>query len=140
MSWDGYIDSLIGHGQGHIDSAVIIGLDGNPWTGVTDNAEKNLKPAPGEGQTIANCLKTKNYDAMRASGVRVAGKKYMFLRADEETDTVYAKGTGAYKDEALCVQKTNQACIIAHCPGGKQSGNCNKAVDTIATYLKSTGY
>jgi len=140
MSWDAYVDNLIGHGQGHIDAAVIVGMDGNAWTGTTDASSKHLKPTPQEAQAIAHCLKTKTYDSMRASGVRVANKKYMFLRNDDESETVLAKGTGDFKEEAICIQKTQQAFLIAHCPAGKQQGTCNKAVDTIAQYLKGTGY
>ena len=33
MSWDSYIDNLLGHAAGHADKAAIIGLDGGaPWT------------------------------------------------------------------------------------------------------------
>jgi len=140
MSWDAYVDNLIGHGQGHIDSACIMGLDGAPWTGTTDNSPKHLKPVGTEGPTIAGCLKSKNFDSFRSSGVHVAGKKYMFLRADEEADVVLAKGTGSHKEEAICIQKTNTAFIIAHCPAGQQPGKCNTAVEVIAQYLKQLNY
>jgi len=140
MSWDAYVDNLLQHGAGHIDSAVIIGLDGTPWTGTNDNSPKHLKLVGSEGKTIADCMRSKNYDPMRASGVHVAGKKHMFLRADEDNDVVLSKGTGAHKEESLCVQKTNQAVIIAHCPAGQQPGKCNQAVEVIAQYLKSMNY
>lgn len=32
MSWDGYLDTLVGYGKGNIDRGAIIGLDGSQWT------------------------------------------------------------------------------------------------------------
>ena len=32
MSWDSYIDNLLGHAAGNADKACIIGLDGSKWT------------------------------------------------------------------------------------------------------------
>lgn len=32
MSWDSYIDNLLGHAAGNADKACIIGSDGSKWT------------------------------------------------------------------------------------------------------------
>lgn len=70
-----------------------------------------------------------------ASGVRIGGQKYQFLR---ETDgkAVFAKA----KDKgSISIQSSKTAIVIAFCPEGKQQGNANKAVDAIADYLESVG-
>jgi len=141
MSWDSYVDSLIGNGQSHIDAAAICGLEGAAWTTVADGAAAQyMKPTSAEIQSIAGCMAAKDFGPFKASGVKVCGKKYMFLRADEDVGLVLAKGTGAHKEEAICIQKTTKAFIIAHCPAGKQPGKCNQAVDSIAQYLISNSY
>lgn len=69
MSWDGYIDNLIGHskdssGNLHVDKACIIGLDGGaPWT--TASNANNLCLQGTEGSNISNIIKTRDYTSFQ---------------------------------------------------------------------------
>lgn len=139
MSWDSYIDNLLGHskdstGHGHVDKACIIGLDGGaPWT--TSACPNALVLQGQEGPNIARCLKSKDFSALQAGGVFVSGVKYQFLR-EEDKKIVLAKK----KDQgAITLQSSKTAVVIGHCPEGGQQGYTNKAVATIAEYLESLG-
>lgn len=137
MSWDSYIDNLIGQskdgsGAANIDQAVIIGLDGGAkWT--TDGHANALKLTDAECKSIADSMKSKNFSNFMASGVHCAGIKYQFLR-EEDGHLVLAKK----KDHgAVTIQSSKTAIIVAHCPEGGQHGSCNKGVSVIAEYLSS---
>ncbi|ELU03438.1 hypothetical protein CAPTEDRAFT_162297 [Capitella teleta] len=139
MSWDGYIDTLIGQtrdasGTNHCDSACIIGLDGGArWT--TDTHAQAMKVSPQEGATIAACFKSRDFSPFMQNGIRVENNKYQFLR-EEDGKIVMAK-----KKElgALTLQSTKTAIIIGHTAEGMQQGNVNKAVGYIADYLETSG-
>ncbi len=136
MSWDAYVDNIIGHaGNEHIDRAAIFGMDGNSWTAT---APKTLKLSAEEGKVIADAVNrgeeaAKSY--FGANGVRLEGVKYQFLRIDEDVILAKKKGSGA-----ISIQKTKQAFVVGHCPEGKQQGNCNKAISVVADYLIGIGY
>jgi profilin len=137
MSWDSYIDNLIGYcrdasGDVHCDKACIIGIDGgSKWT--SDAHAKALKPTPQECTTIANCFKTKKFDSFQGNGIFVEKQKYQFLRGEDGKLALgKIKGGGG-----ITLQASRTAIVIAHCPEGKQQGTCNKGVSTIAEYLES---
>ncbi|XP_068731830.1 profilin-like [Montipora capricornis] len=139
MSWDGYIDNLIAQtkdsaGKAHCDKACIIGLDGGaPWT--TNSHASALQLQGVEGQTIANCLKSKDFTALQSGGVNAEGVRYQFLR-EEDGKLVLAKK----KDHgALTLQASKTAIVIGHTAEGCQQGNTNKGVGVIAEYLESLG-
>ncbi|XP_003383648.1 PREDICTED: profilin-like [Amphimedon queenslandica] len=139
MSWDSYLDNLIGHskdasGAAHVDKCCIIGLDGGAgWT--TAGHANALKGSPTEFANIARAFKSKDFSVFQANGVRVEETKYQFLR-EEDGKTVYAKKK---EHGALTMQASKTAIVIGHCPEGGQQGNTNKAVAVIAEYLESLG-
>jgi len=132
MSWDGYIDNLIGHSAGNTDKACIIGLDGSCWT--TAAHAKSLKPTAAEINTIANAFKTTNYTTLQANGILLEGVKYQFLRSDDTMALGKKKDLGA-----ITLQKSKTAIVIGHTKEGGQQGGTNKAVGVIAEYLESLG-
>merc|ERR1712226_83217 len=109
MSWDGYIDSIVGHGQGNCDRACIIGLnDGAPWTSATHGSALVLQG--GEGATISAAFTSGDFSSFQANGVNVAGVKYQFLRETEGTIVLAKK-----KDQgSVTLQKTQTAVLIGH--------------------------
>lgn len=139
MSWDSYIDNLVGYchdgtGDCHCDKACIIGIDGAKWT--TDGHGKALKLTPQEATVIASCFKSKKFDSFQEKGVHAEGKKYQYLRGEDgKLAMAKAKGNGA-----LTLQATKTAIVIAHCPEGKQQGTCNKGVASVAEYLESQNF
>jgi len=84
MSWDSYIDNLIGQCSGACDQACIIGQDGSLWT--TSANAKNLNLTAGEAATIAKAIKDDNLVTFQTSGIVIAGVKYQYLR---NLDNVY---------------------------------------------------
>jgi len=141
MSWDGYIDSIIGNSQGAISSATIVGLNGAIWTPKT--AEKILEISQSEATSIGTIMAAKNNSIQgkfSAQGITIGGAKYMFLR-DVEGDgrTILAKKSGLGN---LTLVATTQAVLIAFTPEAKSHsfGIANTAVDGIAKYLEGSGY
>lgn len=133
MSWDSYIDNLIGHTKGQADRACIIGIDGSKWT--TDGHPLALKISPTEAQNIAQCFQSGDFSTFMASGIHIEGVKYQFLREEEQKLVL-----GKKKDRgAITLQKSQTAIVIAHCEEGCQQGNVNKGVAVIAEYLESLG-
>jgi len=145
MSWDGYIDTLIGNskdasGTAHCDKAAIIGLDGGAsWT--TAAHANALKLTPQEGVTIAKALKSGDLTGFQANGLHAENVKYQFLRSEspkegDKPNIVFGKK----KDKgAITIQSSKTAIVIGHCAEGCQQGNVNKAVGVIADYLEDLG-
>jgi len=137
MSWDSYIDNLIQHsadanGTKHADRACIIGIDGGAaWTTATNPSGLQLNPQ--EAANIARAFKSKDFSTFMANGIHAEGKKYQFLRVQDDK-LVLAKKKG---EGALTLQCSKTAIVLAHTGEGQQQGNVNKAVGTIADYLES---
>ena len=71
MSWDSYIDNLLGHCSGACDKACIVGLDGSKWT--TDGHPSALKISPAEITPIASALTSINFEPLQANGITIEG-------------------------------------------------------------------
>jgi len=132
MSWDSYIDNLLGHGGGHTDQACIIGKDGSKWT--TDGHASALKITAAEAAAVGRCFTSGDFTTFQAGGIVVAGTKYQFLRGDENIALGKKKEHGA-----ISLQSSKTAIVIGHTKEGGQQGNTNKAVGVIAEYLESLG-
>lgn len=131
MSWDSYIDNLLGHTAGHADKAAIVGMDGSKWT--SDVHANALKLSANEAAAIGKAMQSGEFGNFQASGVYVEGVKYQYLR-HEEGKVVLAKK----KDMgAITMQKSKTSVVIGHTIEGKQQGSTNKGVAVIAEYLES---
>ena len=71
---------------------------------------------------------------LRASGIMVAGKKYMYLRNDEEMMC------GKQGQGGICIFKTGQALIMGTYNQDMSPANNTKEVGKMADYLKEVGY
>ena len=69
---------------------------------ITFSLFQGLKVTPEEGAVLAKAFSRKKYDDFRAQGIRAAGKKYIFLRSDDDDRIVVAR----CKDETLTMQKS----------------------------------
>lgn len=132
MSWDSYIDNLIGHTVDNCDKACIIGLDGSKWT--TDAHAKSIKISGAEAATIGRVFQSGDFSPLQASGIMMEGLKYQFLRGEENLILGKKKDNGA-----ITMQKTKTAIVIGHTKEGGAAGNTNKGVAVIADYLESLG-
>ncbi len=142
MSWDGYIDNLIGHSKGsdgvaHVDRVAIFGMNGGAlWTSSTHaNA---LKISPSESSKIAANISAADATSNFATeGIVLEGVKYNFLRYDAEKKIALGKK----RDHgAVTVQGSKTAVVVGHCPEGGQHGSCNDAVDKVVDYLVTNSY
>merc|ERR1712038_536395 len=76
--------------------------------------------------------------ALAPTGVRLAGEKYMYVRAlaDPPNPVVALK----LKQTGACVAKSKQAIIICIYGEGMTAGNCNDACQKMMDYLVGQGY
>lgn len=132
MSWDSYIDNLIGRSQGSIDRASIIGLNGGgKWT-----TKQEIKLTTDEAAKIAQAFTARDFSSFQSNGVMIEGQKYQFL-SQQDNKIVFAKK----KDHgAVTMQCSKQAIVIGHTPEGKAQGAAAVAVAGIADYLEGQNY
>jgi len=123
--WDAWINPLVEAKA--CKSVGIYGHDGSPWA-----QSKGFSVSAQEVKTILQGIGKP--DAFAASGVMVAGTKYMFLRAQD--NYVFGKkgasGSGAYK--------TPKALIIGVYDENTQAGTFNAALGKQADALANAGY
>jgi len=132
MSWNSYIDSLLGGCNGNADKGCLMGLqNGGPWT--TADHASNINLVGNEGVTIANALKSNDPATFQQNGIYVGGVKYQFLRHDEEEGLVLGK---MKEKGAITIQKSETGIVMAHTIEGKPQGETNKGVKAIVDYLK----
>ncbi|KAK7469032.1 profilin, required for normal timing of actin polymerization in response to thermal stress [Stygiomarasmius scandens] len=126
MSWQSYIDTNL-VGSGRINKAAILGLQGGVWAasaGYTLSAE--------EQKAIVNAFS--NPSTVMASGLKLAGKKFLGLRATE--DSIYLKQGGS----GAVLRKTKQAVLVGEYEPPTQAGEATPIVENLGDYLVSTGY
>lgn len=132
MSWDGYIDNLMGQCAGSCDAACIIGMDGSLWT--TAAHANQIPITAGEAKTIGKAMSSNDPSGFQTGGIIVGGIKYQFLRFEDPI------ALGKKKDHgAITIQKSKTAVVIGHVKEGAQQANVNKGVGVIAEYLESLG-
>ena len=110
-----YVDNLKATGQ--CEDGCIIGLDGTAWTG-------GLAVTAEEGAAIVAGFDDSS--GLRASGIMVAGKKFMYLRNDEEMMC------GKQGQGGICIFKTGQACIMGTYNQDMSPANNTKEVGKMA--------
>ncbi|ORX35122.1 putative actin monomer binding protein [Kockovaella imperatae] len=127
MSWQAYVDDqLLSTGQ--ISKAAILGKQGGIWA-----ASKGYNLSQGEQNAITNTL-FKKPDEARASGITLAGFKFMCIKAEPE-EVIGRKG-----ERGVFVVPTTQAVIVGEYEAPTQAGDANVVVTKLADYLKSVGY
>lgn len=132
MSWDSYIDNLMGHAADQADKACIIGLDGSKWT--TDGHANAIKITATEAANVGKAFKSSDFTTFQANGIHLEGTKYQFLRGEEKLALGKKKDLGS-----ITMQASKTAVVIGHTKEGGQQGSTNKAVGVIAEYLESLG-
>eukprot|EP01115_Flamella_aegyptia_P015167 TRINITY_DN91225_c0_g1_i1.p1 TRINITY_DN91225_c0_g1~~TRINITY_DN91225_c0_g1_i1.p1 ORF type:complete len:127 (+),score=58.00 TRINITY_DN91225_c0_g1_i1:32-412(+) len=126
MAWQPYVDTnLVGTGQ--VTKAAIFGHDGSQWA-----SSAGFQISGPEVQALIGGFT--NPAALRASGIHLAGEKYLTLRMDDAS--IYGKrGTGG------CIAvKTGMAVLVGVYEEPIQPGNCANTVETLGDYLKDQGY
>lgn len=128
MSWQQYVDTyLIGSGKCAEGAIISAGGDGGIWA-----RSPGLRVTPDEVSKLLRAFVDPGDAA--TSGIRVGGRKYMFLRSDG--DAVYAKE----RDDGLVAMRTRTALVLALYSKGTVPGECATAVGRVADYLRQHGY
>ena len=128
MSWNGYIDTLLASQV--VSEAAIFGKDGSQWA-----ASPGLNITPQEMQVINACFKNGKADPLQAGGVKLAGKKYMFLTMTPD-NIIFKKSSNG----GGSIGASAQAVVVALYKEGMQPGACNTKVMGMIDYLKGAGY
>jgi len=130
MSWQAYVDtSLVG--TGNLDKAAIFNTQGTSvWA-----SSHGFTVSPGEiKEVIASYSDTSDLKKIQSGGFRIAGEKYMTIKADEKS--VYGKKG----KEGIVIVKTQQAILVAHYPETVQPGQATNTVEQLGDYLIGVGY
>ncbi|MGW1769105.1 profilin [Streptomyces sp. NPDC002073] len=130
MSWQSYVDTSLISG-GTVDKGVIVNkADGQLWA-----TTPGFEVTPEEARVLIAAMPKTNADSpLFATGVILAGEKYICVTHDE--DGVYGR---IAKTGVVCVE-TNQALIIAHHPETVERPVAIKTVAALADYLKGVGH
>ncbi|EGG06816.1 uncharacterized protein MELLADRAFT_35827, partial [Melampsora larici-populina 98AG31] len=112
---------------GHFSDAAILGQAGGSWA-----SSSNFQVSPEEQSALTRGFEDQS--TVQASGVHLAGVKYLTLQANERS--IYGRKGGA---GCICV-KTKQAIIVAIYKAGAQPGDATKCVEQLADYLIGTGF
>eukprot|EP00744_Colponema_vietnamica_P000120 GILI01000230.1.p1 GENE.GILI01000230.1~~GILI01000230.1.p1 ORF type:complete len:150 (+),score=53.43 GILI01000230.1:49-498(+) len=149
MSWNEYISAMLLN-KGHVDEAAILSAgDAAVWastpefvprgyahTLVLDNGASESVNVNEASELVA--LFNNGGRPVNKTGLRYNNQKYQVLRYFEDVGVIYAKK----EKGGACIAKSNQAIIFATWSEDKKQtpGNCNKAVEDLATYLKNSGF
>jgi len=129
-TWQAYVDtSLVG--TGNLDRAAIFNIQGTSvWA-----SSSGFTVSPAEiKEVIASYTDTTDVKKIQSGGFRVAGEKYMTIKADEKS--VY----GRKGKEGIVIVKTQQAVLVAHYPETVQPGQATNTVEQLGDYLIGVGY
>lgn len=130
MSWQAYIDTSL-LGTGNLDRAAIFNTQGTSvWA-----SSHGFTVSPAEiKEVVASYSDTSDVKKIQSGGFRIAGEKYMTIKADEKS--VYGKKG----KEGIVIVKTQQAILVAHYPETIQPGQATNTVEQLGDYLTSVGY
>jgi len=130
MSWQAYVDTSL-LGTTHVDRAAIFNAEGTSvWA-----TSPSFNVTPKELQEIVGAYKdTTVPKKVQATGLHIAGQKYIVIKADE-TSLYGKKGR-----EGVVIVKTKQALLITHYPETVQPGTAANTVEKLGAYLVGVGY
>lgn len=125
MSWSTYVDTLV---EGGMKYAGVYGQDGNVWA----EAPKT-KMSQEQILAIVNIIKTK-----QPTEVVVDGKKWVFIRADNNEATFKTKATDEEPSLLFHIAMSGQAVILAGSCGPAERATV-KIVGDLREYLARAG-
>jgi profilin len=126
MSWQAYVDNLIGSGK--VDNAAIYSKAGDSvWA-----QSPTFNVSAPEIAEVARGFDDPSQ--LQANGLHINGQKYFLLRADDRS--IYGK----HEDTGIVAVRTKQALLIAHYAAPTQPGEATKVAEQLADYLISVGY
>lgn len=108
-------------GYPHVYAVAFVGLDG--VVKPSDHVAA-LAIAPDEAATLAEAFRRRDHARFHANGVRVAGRRYVFLGEDDDGAVIRARRDGY----GLCVQETPGGLVIAQSAPGMHQSLANVAL------------
>jgi len=126
MSWQDYVDSHL-VGTGKVKKAAILGQQGGVWA-TSDGYELSAQ----EQAAVLDAFD--NPGEARASGIRLAGTKYIILNADDQS--VHGKASA----DGFVLARTRQAVLVTEYIAPIQHQEAFDAVEKLADYLREKGY
>ena len=127
MSWQAYVDTNL-LASGAVTAAGIYDLQGNPWAYSAGFAAQVAEVAAISGHLHADA------NGLAATGLVIAGVKYMFVRGETGEFVIGKKG-----NEGVVVYKCNTCLLVAYHDDKIQPGACNITVGKLADFLKENG-
>ena len=122
MSWQEYVDvNLLG--TGNVTAAGIYDLKGNPWAYSAGFAAQVEEVA-----AVSDHFATP--PDLAATGVTIAGVKYMFVRGYENEDIYVKRG-----NTGVCFRRCKTCIIVGYHDDTIPAGACAQAVGKLAEYL-----
>jgi profilin len=126
MSWQSYVDDQL-IGTKVVTDALICGHDGNIWA-----TSPKLQPTPQELKKVIDNIGSS--DVLPATGVILAGVKYMYLSGTDRVIRAKKDKTG------LHIMKTTQAVIVSRYEDPIMPEQCATVTEKLGDYLISVGY
>lgn len=126
MSWQAYVDNLLGSGK--IDRAALYSRAGDSlWA-----ASSGFAPSGDEIIRVA-----RGFDdpaGLQEHGLGIQGEKYFLLKSDDRS--IYGKKG----DDGILAVRTKQGLLLAHYSAPVLAGEAVKVVEDMADYLISVNY
>lgn len=126
MSWQAYVDQNL-LGAGVVTAAGIYDLQGNPWAYSAGFAAQVAEVA-------AVSAHFAEPTGLAATGVTIAGVKYMFVRGSSNEEIYAKKG-----NDGVFFFRCNTCIIVAHHNDKLQPGVCSAGVAKLGDFLKESG-
>jgi len=126
MSWQAYVDDNL-LASGMVTAAGIYDLQGNPWAYSAGFAAQIAEVNAVSAHMAAEPA------ALAATGVVVAGIKYMYVSG--EAQEVYGKKG----NEGVVFCKCNTCILVATHSDKIQPGQCRSTVGKLADFLRESG-
>ena len=127
MSWQAYVDTNLLASE-LVTAAGIYDLQGNPWAYSAGFAAQVAEVAAISGHLHADA------GGLAATGLVIAGIKYMFVRGETGDFVCGKKG-----NEGVVVYKCNTCLLVAYHDDKIQPGACMATVGKLADFLKESG-
>ncbi|KAJ7621359.1 profilin [Roridomyces roridus] len=126
MSWQAYVDTNL-VGSGKVTKAAILGQQGGVWA---TSAGYNITDV--EQKAILAALS--NPDSALASGLKLAGVKFLTVKADDRS-IIGKQGPKGYT-----IVGTKQAVLVAEYDAPTQAQESTLIVEGLADYLIGLSY
>ena len=127
MSWQAYVDANL-VGTGAVTQAGIYDLQGNPWA---------YTQSPPFAAQIAEVAAVSAHFAapsgLAATGVTIAGVKYMYVSGEENTEIYAKKG-----NEGVAFYRCNTCILVAYHNDKIQPGQCRTVLAKLGDFLKES--